>query len=113
MKLRRTKLDDILDPSDLKCPGYKNISTAWWDGSQIYGSSEAVTQSLRTIHPDGKLSLTKKGRENFLPRDSAGIPKTGFNDNWWIGLELLHTLFAMEHNAICNMLRRAHPDWTG
>jgi Animal haem peroxidase len=113
MKLRRTKPDDILDPSDIKCPGYKNINTAWWDGSQIYGSSEAVTQSLRTTHPDGKLSFTKKGKENFLPRDSAGNPKTGFNDNWWTGMEMLHTLFALEHNALCDMLRRAHPDWTG
>ncbi|KAF7511120.1 hypothetical protein GJ744_005351 [Endocarpon pusillum] len=113
MKLRRTKPDGIQDPSDIKCPGYKNINTPWWDGSQIYGSSEAVTQSLRTTHPDGKLLFTKKGKENFLPRDSAGNPKTGFNDNWWIGMEMLHTLFAMEHNAICDMLRRAHPDWTG
>jgi len=113
MPLPRTKPDVTLDQSDIKCPGYKNNNTAWWDGSQIYGSSEAVTQSLRTTDPDGKLLLTEGGREAFLPRDSDGNPKTGFNSNWWIGMEMLHTLFALEHNAICDMLRKAYPDWTG
>jgi hypothetical protein len=113
MSLPRTKPDKTLDESDIKCPGYKNINTAWWDSSQIYGSSEAVTQSLRTTHPDGKLELTEKGREAFLPRDSSGNPETGFNTNWWIGMEMLHTLFAMEHNSICDTLRKAYPDWTG
>jgi hypothetical protein len=112
MVLQRTKPDETLDESDIQCPGYKNQNTAWWDGSQIYGSSEAITQSLRTKDRDGKLSLFKKGMVSFLPRDNAGNPQTGFNDNWWIGMEMLHTLFAMEHNAICDMLRAAYPDWT-
>ncbi|PIG69587.1 hypothetical protein AARAC_002702 [Aspergillus arachidicola] len=113
MILPRTKPDETLDPSDIKCPGYKNINTAWWDDSQIYGSSETVTKELRTKHQDGKLSQVHKGRVAFLPHDSAGNPKTGFPDNWWIGMEMLHTLFALEHNAICDMLRTAYPDWTG
>lgn len=113
MSLPRTKPDETLDPSDINCPGYKNTNTAWWDGSQIYGSSEATTQSLRTKDPDGKLLLTQGGKETFIPRDDAGNPKTGFSDNWWTGMEMLHTLFAMEHNAICDMLRAAYPDWTG
>tara|TARA_R110002060_G_scaffold3277_10_gene5197 strand:- start:1026 stop:1466 length:441 start_codon:yes stop_codon:yes gene_type:complete len=113
MELPKTKPDDILDPSDIKCPGYKNQNTAWWDGSQIYGSSEAITRSLRTLNEDGKLLLTKGGREAFLPRDENGLPRTGFNNNWWIGMEMLHTLFALEHNSICDALRRAYPDWTG
>lgn len=29
MKLYRTKPDEVLDASDIKCPGYKNTSTAW------------------------------------------------------------------------------------
>ncbi len=89
------------------------MNTAWWDCSQIYGSSEAVTSTLRNMHDDGKLLLTKDGREQFLPRDADGNPLTGFNNNWWIGMEMLHTLFAKEHNAICDMVRRAHPDWSG
>lgn len=113
MELYRTKPDDILDPSDVKCPGYKNSNTAWWDGSQIYGSSEAVTQDLRTKTPDGKLTLDERKIGTFLPRDPEGNPLTGFNNNWWMGMELLHTVFALEHNAICDKLRDEYPDWTG
>lgn len=113
MELPRTKPDKILNETDNKCPGYRNVNTAWWDSSQIYGSSEAVTQSLRTKHNDGKLHLTKQGRVEFLPRDADGNPLTGFNNNWWIGMEMLHTLFALEHNAICDKMRATHPDWTG
>lgn len=80
----------------------------------MYGSTEAVTQELRTKHPDGKLTLTEEKKEAFLPRDpTTGLPLTGFNNNWWIGLEILHTLFALEHNAICDMFRSHHPDWSG
>lgn len=113
MELFRTKPDEILDPSDIKCPGYKNENTAWWDGSQIYGSSEAVTQALRAKLPDGKLTLDETGTVSFLPRDKDGNPLTGFHDNWWIGMEMLHTLFALEHNAICDALKAAYPDMTG
>jgi Animal haem peroxidase len=28
-----------------------------------------------------------------------------------VGLPLFHTLFAREHNAICDELQRANPDW--
>ncbi|EXJ61666.1 hypothetical protein A1O7_02095 [Cladophialophora yegresii CBS 114405] len=113
MQLDKTGPDEIISDTDHKSPGYKNLNTAWWDSSQIYGSSEAVTQSLRNMDSDGKLTLTKDGREQFLPRDENGLPKTGFNNNWWIGMEILHTLFALEHNSICDMLRRSYPDWTG
>ncbi|KAI5276419.1 heme peroxidase [Aureobasidium subglaciale] len=131
MKIYRTKPDEVLDASDMKCPGYKNTSTAWyiccpqttyaeltcirrWDGSQIYGSSEAVTKDLRDQHHNGYLLLEIRGNaETFLSRDAGGNPKTGFSDDWWTGMELLHTLFALEHNTICDRIREAHPDWTG
>ncbi|KAM7196576.1 hem peroxidase [Rhypophila sp. PSN 637] len=114
MSLHRTQPDETLDPSDIKCPGYKNANTAWWDGSQIYGSSEAATQSLRGKSPDGKLALDESSKlGTFLPRDDQGNPLTGFNNNWWIGMELLHTLFALEHNSICDALRKEYPDWSG
>lgn len=111
MKLPRTKPDVKLSETDVHCPGYKNMNTAWWDSSQIYGSDEKVTDELRHADPDGKLLLDDKLCEKFLPRDKQGLPETGFNDNWWIGMEILHTLFALEHNAICDMLRKSHPDW--
>ena len=113
MELPRTNPDQVLSPTDIKCPGYKNTNTAWWDSSQIYGSSEARTKTLRNLHSDGKFLLDREDREQFLPRDADGNPLTGFNNNWWIGMEMLHTLFALEHNAICDMLRRAYPGWSG
>ncbi|KAK3295380.1 heme peroxidase [Chaetomium fimeti] len=113
MELFRTKPDEIRDPSDIKCPGYRNENTAWWDGSQIYGSSEEATQALRNQLPDGKLALDEIGAVSFLPRDKDGNPLTGFHDNWWIGMEMLHTLFALEHNAISDALKAAYPDMTG
>jgi hypothetical protein len=112
MKLRRTKPDIYLDETDKKAPGYINSNTAWWDASQIYGSSEAATMSLREGAMNGKLAMRKEGFEDFLPRDENNLPKTGFNQNWWLGLELLHTLFALEHNSICDMLFQKHPDWS-
>ncbi|KAL8707948.1 MAG: hypothetical protein Q9220_007091 [cf. Caloplaca sp. 1 TL-2023] len=113
MELPKTKPDESLNETDKKCPGYKNVNTAWWDSSQIYGSSEAATQLLRDMHSDGKLKLDRRGVVEFLPRDDEGNPLTGFNNNWWVGMEMLHTLFAMEHNSICDTLRHANPDWSG
>ncbi|KAJ6259430.1 Peroxidasin [Drechslerella dactyloides] len=115
MLLHHTKPDATLDDSDIACPGYRNTNTSWWDGSQIYGSEESVTNTLRAKHPDGKLELTpdESGRPIFLPRDVDGNVRTGFADNWWVGMEMLHTLFALEHNALCDMFRKAYPGWTG
>ncbi len=112
MKIFRTLPDTPLSEVDRKFPAYKNKNTHWWDGSQIYGSSEAQTTSLRGKAVDGKLFVEESSTDYFLPRDSRGIPVSGFTDNWWTGLELLHTLFALEHNAICNELKKEFPEWT-
>ena len=84
-----------------------NEVTHWWDGSQIYGSDQATQDRLRS-GIDGKLRLTDDGR---LPLDRKGIEQTGFTRNWWLGMSLLHTLFAREHNAICDHLKVAYPAW--
>ena len=48
----------------------------------------------------------------MLPVDPAtGIHFSGFTDNWWIGLAMLHTLFTLEHNHICDRLSTEHPGW--
>ena len=41
----------------------------------------------------------------------TGLELTGFTDNGWIGLSMLHSLFAKEHNTLCDMLKGKHPDW--
>ncbi len=84
-----------------------NEVTHWWDGSQIYGSDQATQDRLRS-RVCGKMRLQADGR---LPIDGKGIEETGFTRNWWVGLSMLHTLFAREHNAICDMLANAYPDW--
>lgn len=102
----RTADDDGLPPT------YINPGSHWWDASQIYGSDAATMNRLRTskdgtIIKDGKLVLVN----DLLPVDDKGAEMSGFTDNWWIGLSLLHTLFAREHNAICDRLRREYPYW--
>ena len=102
MKVERTLVDPTSQPGDdRRPPAYINNSAHWWDASQIYGSSKDVTDKLRAkVH--GKLII---GDDGLLPVDPAtGVDVTGFNDNWWIGLSIMHTLFTLEHNAICDEL---------
>jgi hypothetical protein len=115
MKIPRTKKADTLSEQDSETPAYDNECTHWWDASQIYGSTEAETRALRAqCHESkpGQLDVTVSEGEQFLPRSEDGIPKTGFRQNWWLGLELLHTLFALEHNAIATQLHLSNPSWS-
>jgi hypothetical protein len=88
---------------------FSNTETHWWDGSQLYGSSQETQNQVRTFE-DGKLKIGANGR---LPEDpdEAGVDLTGFNENWWFGLSCLHTLFTKEHNAICDALKKENPRW--
>src|SRR3954468_9813664 len=92
-----------------KIVDYGNTETHWWDGSQLYGSSQKTQEALRTFE-DGKLKIGDNGRLLADP-DEYGIDLTGFNENWWFGLSCLHTLFTKEHNAICDVLKRENPTW--
>lgn len=78
-----------------------NLNTAWLDGSQIYGSSNATASKLRSL-ARGKL-LTSEG--NLLPKDSSGNFMAGdvrVNEN--IGLIALQTIFMREHNRLCDVI---------
>ncbi|MGQ4647125.1 peroxidase family protein [Lyngbya aestuarii] len=89
-------------------PTYINHVTHWWDASQIYGSNQETIDKLRT-HVDGKMII---GEDGLLPvNPENGIDLAGFDDNWWVGLSLLHTLFIKEHNTICEHLQREYPEW--
>ena len=89
-------------------PAYVNENTHWWDGSQVYGSTPAEQASLR-IGRDGKLLVTPSGRLGVDP--ATGKQITGFTENLWVGLSLLHALFGLEHNAICDKLKKHNTHW--
>ena len=121
MTVLRTRTDPTTGPADDGRPAtYRNVETHWWDGSQIYGSSRARQVRLRTdwatglLREDGKLALEPGGA---LPIDreskTADVELSGVNGNWWIGLSVLHTLFAREHNAIVDRIRIDHPTESG
>jgi hypothetical protein len=81
---------------------FANAASHWWDGSEVYGCDAARLAELR----DGPRLRLESG---YLPLDLKGQELTGFNDSWWLGLSALHTLFAREHNTVCDELRRAYP----
>lgn len=89
-------------------PVFGNTETSWWDGSQVYGSTPGREALLRSGE-GGRLTI---GDDGLLPvEERRGVDLTGVNGNWWVGLSLMHTLFAHEHNAICGALAAEHPDW--
>ena len=121
MTILRTLPDDRPCPADQGQPAtYRNTETHWWDGSQIYGSELKYQTPIRTdpatgqVRADGKIHLDERGH---LPVDrNSEVPNlelSGVNGNWWIGLSILHTLFAREHNAIIDRLRLDYPAASG
>ena len=58
---------------------------------------------------DGKLII---GPDNqlVLPEDPALSP--AFVPGWWLGLDMMSTLFIQEHNAIADALKSVYPQWT-
>lgn len=85
---------------------FHNDASHWWDGSEVYGADSAKARALR----DGaKLRLSPEG---YLPEDIRGFEITGFNESWWLGLSGMHTLFAREHNLLCDELRTHYRGWS-
>ena len=109
MRFPRTMPDHTRCSEDKDLPPtFLNTESHWWDASGIYGSTLEKQRRLRSF-VDGKLVM-KEGR---LPLDpETGFAMTGFAENWWVGLGMLHTLFTAEHNAICDSLKRANPNWS-
>ncbi len=110
MKVKRTSPDRTRTNRSGLPPTYVNTVTHWWDASQIYGSTEGRNRMLRAGE-DGKLAMEDGRLPNEIDPDLDGVDLTGFSDNYWIGLSLLHTLFAREHNAVCDHLKAAYPSW--
>ena len=59
---------------------------------------------------NGRLRVDEEG---LLPADlEQHLDLGGVDANFWIGLGVLHTLFTLEHNAICERLERENPHWS-
>jgi hypothetical protein len=108
MRIKATEPDSA-PAGSTRPPAYANLNSHWWDGSQIYGSDLKTAANLRT-GVDGKLKMGESGRLMLDP--VTGLELTGFTDNGWIGLSMLHALFTREHNAICDHLKSKYPAWT-
>lgn len=95
----------------------KNLVTAWWDASQIYGFDE---RSQKRVQRDPKDSAKLLFIDNYLPllptcgSYSADCPvqpqwqgqdAAAFPDNWNIGMSFYHNLFTREHNFIVDKFR--------
>ena len=90
-------------------PTFLNHQTHWWDASQVYGGgTEPVDKFPRRSGMDGKLLISADGKL-MLPDDSRVSPERV--PGWWLGLEMMGTLFVREHNAICDALKGAYPHW--
>jgi len=108
MRVPRTPADPPKVPGSTAPPAYTNENSHWWDGSQVYGCTTAVQASLRAGR-GGKVLVGPDGRLGVDPVTGREI--TGFTENSWVGQSLLHALFALEHNAICDRLARHYPSW--
>jgi hypothetical protein len=109
MQILRTRRDPTRpDRADGQPPTFINIASPWWDGSQLYGNDEK-TEAMVRAGEGGKLKIEPS---RLLPTDpKTGVEITGVSGNWWLGLDLLHTLFTLEHNAICDRLHAEYPSW--
>jgi hypothetical protein len=110
MKIKRTSPDRTRTNRSGLPPTYVNTVTHWWDASQIYGSTEGRNRLLRAGEA-GKMRMEGGRLPNEADPKLDGVDMTGFSDNYWIGLSLLHTLFVKEHNAVCDRLAAAYPSW--
>ncbi|MFK7742934.1 MAG: peroxidase family protein [Planctomycetota bacterium] len=80
-----------------------NEITAYIDGSQIYGSDQALSDSLR-----GTFGSMRTSAGNLLPVDSTGFFVAGdVRVNEQVGLISMHTLFVREHNRLASIIRTA------
>jgi len=106
----KTLPDPTRPPGSAGPQTYINHETPWWDGSQVYGGGiDPMDRLPRRTGADGKLIIGADGRL-LLPDDPAASPDRV--PGWWLGLEMMFTLFVLEHNAVCDTLKRVYPGWT-
>ena len=109
MRVPVTPADPVKVAGSTRPPAYINENSHWWDASQVYGSTNQTQTAIRTGQ-DGKIRVSAEGR---LPIDQlTGLEISGFAENGWVGTALLHALFALEHNAVCDRLKERNPGWS-
>jgi len=96
-----------------------NDQTPWIDLSSVYGTDKETNLKIRTLK-DGKLILVN-GNLPFNS-DAFNFNMVGFDKNKCFAagdpranqdyaLMALHTIFAREHNRLCDILKNQHEDW--
>jgi hypothetical protein len=85
-----------------------NGITSFIDASNIYGSDDSTTDSLRT-KSNGKLLVETLGTNDMLPK-VKGVEISGdVRAREMPGLTTMHTLFMREHNRLCDLIANDRP----
>ena len=107
ISMTRSVIDPLTGTAGKPAATTNNV-TGWIDGSMVYGSDASTAASLRDVNG---YMLTSAG--NNLPIVDgvfvAGDSRVAENPD----LTALQTLFVREHNRQVDILKGAHPDWTG
>lgn len=107
-----------------------NLATTWLDISSLYGSTPEIARALRSFS-GGKLLTQEvqargtKSKAAYLPWNSMRVPTrtrpgvapedlfaggdSRTNEDWM--LLGVHTLLLREHNRLCGIIAKRHPDW--
>jgi peroxidase len=107
-----------------------NMATTWLDISSLYGSTPEVAAKLRSYKGGELLTQRIKTRGNqkkgeYLPYNTMNVPartRPGVNPSQlfaggdartnedWMMLGV-HTLMVREHNRLCKILAKQHPEY--
>src|SRR5437660_709033 len=122
-QLARSLFDPATGTSTSNPRQQTNFTTAFIDGSMVYGSDPTTAAILRggPADPGAKLRTSNDingDAEDLLPRNAFGPSTTApfvagddrVNDN--IPLPSLHTLSMREHNRLVDVYAAQHPDWS-
>ena len=108
MRIPRIKLDPTR-PAGADGPiTTVNDVTHWWDGSSLYGSTPDEQRMVRVRR--GRASCGSPTDGHLPIPDDPKLDLT-MKPGWWTGMGMLLTLFAREHNAVCDRLASEYPNW--
>ena len=82
MRVPKTPADpQKRSPIPTRPPAYVNENSHWWDGSQIYGSTDGRA-GVAADRREGKVKVGDDGRLGLDP--VTGLEITGFTENAWV-----------------------------